>query len=270
MRSFLPDNHEPRLVKDGESTTRDKPEAEQAMYEEQQQQTGDDSGLGDSGGNTTSRRRERLVTSSNDSSTQEAEAYSQGKHIRLTLSSSPDMQAQLKTSSFEILINVSLRNSDCVQTVQAHEQEFRSKLEKVIDDEIHYISQQLAMKERSAHLLQSSERDAVPREPLATPTSSSTTSSHLLQRCNSAPALCHTYSYVALPHNESELAHSSPTSQRHNIPEVEHFEMELQSLLNGLIHYHELHHRAVIRECRMRISQMRDDLRGAVKKTRAK
>lgn len=267
MRSFLPDNHEPRMDKDEQTTTHDRPEAEQAMYEDQQQQAGDDSGLGDSGAGTT-RRRERLVTSSNDSSTQEAEAYSQGKHIRLTLSSSPDIHAQLKTSSIEILINVSLRNSECVQTVQAHEQEFRSKLEKVIDDEIHYISQQLAMQQRSAQLLQSSERDPPPRAPLATPTSSSTTSSHLLQRCNSAPALCHTYSYVALPH-DSELLTQAPMRPQPST-EMANLELELQRLLNSLIHAHELHHRAVIYDCRMRISQMRDDLRGAGKKTRAK
>lgn len=270
MRSFLPDNHEPRLDKDDQTLAHDKPEAEQAMYEDQQQQqqqTGDDSGLGDSGAATT-RRRERLVTSSNDSSTQEAEAYSQGKHIRLTLSSSPDIHAQLKTSSIEILINVSLRNSECVQTVQAHEQEFRSKLEKVIDDEIHYISQQLAMQQRSAQLLQSSDREPTPRAPLATPTASSTTSSHLLQRCNSAPALCHTYSYVALPH-DSELLTQTPMRAQPNT-EVANLELELQRLLNSLIHAHELHHRAVIYDCRMRISQMRDDIRGAGKKSRAK
>ncbi|XP_064544170.1 protein hu-li tai shao isoform X1 [Drosophila montana] len=272
LRSFLPDNH--ALPKDDGIAT-DKPEAEQAMY-----QNGDDSGLGGLTGNSNNinssgaGRRERHCTTSNDSSTQEAEAYSQGKHIRLTLSSSPEAESQLKSSSIEILINVSLRNTECVQSVQAHEQEFRSKLEKVIDDEIHYISQQLAMQQRTVHLLQSSEQPS--RAPLASPTASTS----LLQRCNSAPALCHTYSYVALAGSDTPpplAPPTTPTSASHSYPEPEALqrllstlEHELQHLLNSIIRAHELHNRAVIYDCRTRISQMRDDIKGVVRRARAK
>ncbi|XP_032585535.1 protein hu-li tai shao isoform X3 [Drosophila mojavensis] len=277
VRSFLPDNH--ALPKDG-ATTADKPEAEQAIY-----LNGVDSGLGDShinGNNdnhnsnhnnsSSNGRRVRRGTTSNDSSTQEAEAYSQGKHIRLTLSSSPEAQSQLKSSSIEIVINVSLRDTECVQTVQAHEHEFRTKLEKVIDDEIHYISQQLAMQQRHTHLEQQ------PRAALATPTPS--TAMTQVQRCNSAPALCHTYSYVALGDSDSSAPRASPmpsSSNGHSCPEAEALqrllstlELELQHLLNSIIRAHELHNRAVIYDCRTRISQMRDDIKGVVKRTRAK
>ncbi|EDW02121.1 GH20071 [Drosophila grimshawi] len=290
LRSFLPSNH--ALPKDGG----DKPEAEQAMY-----QNGDDSGLGGGSGSgsnknsinnnhnnnsnkkkSSSKRRD----SCSGSTTQEAEAYSQGKHIRLTLSSSPEAESQLKkttSSSIEILINVSLRNTECVQTVQAHEQEFRSKLEKVIDDEIHYISQQLAMQQRTTQLLSEhhqhqQQQQHVPRAPLASPTPSS---SLLLQRSNSAPALCHTYSYVAIAdsqlpsQSQSQLTSGDST---HSCTEAEalqrllrNLETELQQLLNSIIRAHELHNRAIIYDCRTRISQMRDDIKSSViKPTRAK
>ncbi|KAM8712053.1 hypothetical protein ACLKA7_012556 [Drosophila subpalustris] len=251
-RSFLPDNH--AMARDT-GTGADKPEAEQIMY-----QNGDDSGLG-LGSSRGAGRRQRLVTTSNESSTQEAEAYSQGKHIRLTLSSSPEVESQLKPSSIEILINVSLRNTECMQTVQEHEQEFRSKLEKVIDDEIHYISQQLAMQHRTAHLLHQHPTEHHPRAPLATPTPSS---SLLLQRSNSAPALCHTYSYVALPLPSPHAPPSTPTSgQRHSHcgepDELQRLQStldtELQHLLNNIMRAYALHHRAVI-ECHTRISQI--------------
>lgn len=270
-RNFLPDNH--AMAKDT-GTEADKPEAEQIMY-----QTGDDSGLG-LGSSQGAGRRQRLITTSNESSTQEAEAYSQGKHIRLTLSSSPEVEAQLKSSSIEILINVSLHNSECMQTVQQHEQEFRSKLEKVIDDEIHYISQQLTMQHRTAHLLHSTEQQQPhphSRAPLATPTPST---SLLLQRSNSAPALCHTYSYVALP-LPPHAPPSTPTSSHshgHNCgaepDELQRLQMsldlELQHLLNNIMRAHALHNRAVI-ECHTRISQICEDIiSGVANRTRVK
>jgi len=264
-RSFLPDNH--AIAKDT-GTGADKPEAEQVLY-----QNGDDSGLG-LGSSRGAGRRQRLVTTSNESSTQEAEAYTQGKHIRLTLSSSPEAESQLKSSSIEILINVSLRNSECMQTVHAHEQEFRSKLEKVIDDEINYISQQLAMQHRAAHLLHSSEQNA--RAPLATPTPST---SLLLQRSNSAPALCHTYSYVALGGSELPIPQAPPSTPTpsHSCAEPDELhrilnslELELQHLLNSIIRAHALHNHAIIYECRTRISQLREDISGVVNRARAK
>ncbi|XP_017838038.1 protein hu-li tai shao isoform X7 [Drosophila busckii] len=245
LRSFLPANH--ALARSGDNGAADKPEAEQAIYQ-------NDSGLG--GSAPAARRRERLATSSNDDSyAQEAEAYSQGKHIRLTLSSSPEAQAQLKCSSIEILINVSLRNAECVQTVAAHEQEFRAKLEKVIDDEIHYISQQLA---------------AAPRAPLATPSSSTATRSPTpMQRCNSAPVLCHTYSYVeAVSPPPAPPCTPLRAPSEHSCPESEalqrllgSLQLELQHLLNSIIRAHELHNQAVIYECRARISQLNEDLK---------
>ncbi|XP_037806020.1 protein hu-li tai shao isoform X1 [Lucilia sericata] len=48
------------------------------------------------------------------------------------------------STAIEIHINVNIRNSDCVKKLQNHEQEFKTKLEKVIDDEINLITQELA------------------------------------------------------------------------------------------------------------------------------
>ncbi|XP_026842011.1 protein hu-li tai shao isoform X1 [Drosophila persimilis] len=237
-----------------------RPEAEQSIY-----QNGDDSGLG--------RRRERTTTS-NGSSTQEAEAYTPGKHVRLTLSSSPLAGATSPTpTTIEVLINVSLRNAECVQTVQTHEQEFRAKLEKVIDEEIHYISQQLATRQRTAQILQ--DQPAPTRAPLATPTPS-----QLLQRSNSAPVLCHAYSYVDLAETDMTGKPSPSTISDSGVgagaasgssplvspgeadlnTHLSSFENMLQSLLNNVIKAHMLHNQAFITDCRARFSQLSEGL----------
>uniref|UniRef100_A0A6P4EYX3 Protein hu-li tai shao-like n=1 Tax=Drosophila rhopaloa TaxID=1041015 RepID=A0A6P4EYX3_DRORH len=264
--TFLPSNHalpEDADANDSEQADRERPEAEQ---EEVFRRTGD-SGLGDSTG-----RRPRLATTSNDSSTQEAEAYTQGKHVKLTLSSSPTPTTTTTQSpaTIEILINVSLRNAECVQTVQTHEQEFRAKLERVIDEEIHYISQHLAYKQRQAEMLQ---QQATTRAPLAMPPSTTMppppppppSSSSLVQRSNSAPELCHTYSYVAVAMAESDMAtkqdQASPQLPAEGEPLndiLSSLEKELERLLNSVVKAHMLHNKAIIHECRARISQLAD------------
>uniref|UniRef100_A0A1A9WWU1 Uncharacterized protein n=1 Tax=Glossina brevipalpis TaxID=37001 RepID=A0A1A9WWU1_9MUSC len=47
------------------------------------------------------------------------------------------------SAAIEIHINVTVRNSDCVESLRTHEREFKAKLEKVIDDEINLIVQEL-------------------------------------------------------------------------------------------------------------------------------
>ncbi|KAH8389253.1 hypothetical protein KR200_006659 [Drosophila serrata] len=261
--TFLPSNH---VLPGGstETNAREQPEADQQREMFLGGGT-DDSGLGNSSG-----RRQRLVTTSNDSSTQEAEAYTQGKHVRLTLSSSPSTATaaggagQLPTT-IEILINVSLRNAECIETVQTHEQEFRAKLEKVIDEEIHYISQQLAYQQRQKELHQQVQQ-ANNRAPLASPTSSPPSS--LLQRCNSAPALCHTYSYVEVamagsdmpppppPKPVEESLPSLPMDTENSEGLLISLEKELERLLNSVVKAHMMHNKAIIHDCRTRISQM--------------
>ncbi|XP_060656449.1 protein hu-li tai shao isoform X2 [Drosophila nasuta] len=194
-----------------------------------------DSGLGGSGGVGSGGHggRERLTTTSNDSS-----------------SSSPEVESQLKLPCIDILINISLRNSECAQTVQEHELEFRSKLEKVIDAEIHYISQQLGMRSRA---------------PLSTPTSSTT---HLMQRSNSAPALCHSYSYVELANSEVPLVPPSSSTIKSEPHALQHslspLEIHLKDLLNNIIRVHEWHNRAFICECRALITQLRENFRSKI------
>ncbi|XP_017072835.1 protein hu-li tai shao isoform X1 [Drosophila eugracilis] len=257
--TFLPSNHvlpENTDNNDREQADRERPEAEQ---EEGFRCTGD-SGLGETSG-----RRPRLTTTSNDSSTQEAEAYTHGKHIKLTLSSSPTPTTTTTQSpaTIEILINVSLRNAECVQT---HEQEFRAKLERVIDEEIHYISQQLAFKQRQAELLH---QQPLTRAPLATPPTTSMpppappSSLSLVQRSNSAPELCHTYSYVAVGDFPTKPVQDSPPLPVDGEPLndiISSLEKELERLLNSVVTAHMLHKNAIIHECRARISQLAEGL----------
>ncbi|XP_016953167.1 protein hu-li tai shao isoform X1 [Drosophila biarmipes] len=257
--TFLPNNHafpEDTDANHRGQTDRERPEAEQ----EEGFRCTEDSGLGDSAPG----RRPRLATTSNDSSTQEAEAYSQGKHVKLTLSSSPTQSP----ATIEILINVSLRNAECVETVQTHEQEFRSKLERVIDEEIHYISQHLAYKHRQAELLQ---QQTTRRAPLATPSATRMppppppSSSSLVQRSNSAPELCHTYSYVAvgMADMSTKQDQASPQLPAEGEPLndlLSSLEKELERLLNSVVAAHMLHNRAIIHECRARISQLAEGL----------
>ncbi|KAI8036917.1 hypothetical protein M5D96_010228 [Drosophila gunungcola] len=259
--TFLPSNHDlPQGAdaSDGAQADRERPEAEQ---EEMIFRRTGDSGLGDSTG-----RRPRLATTSNDSSTQEAEAYTQGKHVKLTLSSSPPTPTTTQSpATIEILINVSLRNAECVQTVQTHEQEFRAKLERVIDEEIHYISQHLAYKQRQADLLQ---QQATQRAPLARPPPPAPpSSSSMVQRSNSAPELCHTYSYVAVAMAASDMStkhdETSPQLPAEGEPLNDilcSLEKELERLLNSVVKAHMLHNKAIIHECRARISQLADGL----------
>jgi len=257
--TFLPNNHafpEDTDVNNRSQADRERPEAEQ----EEGFRCPEDSGMGDSAPG----RRPRLTTTSNDSSTQEAEAYSQGKHVKLTLSSTPTQSP----ATIEILINVSLRNAECVQTVQTHEQEFRTKLERVIDEEIHYISQHLAYKHRQAELLQ---QQATTRAPLATPSATTMppppppSSSSLVQRSNSAPELCHTYSYVAvgMADMSTKQDQGSPQLPAEGEPLndlLSSLEKELERLLNSVVAAHMLHNRAIIHECRARISQLAEGL----------
>ncbi|XP_017128792.1 protein hu-li tai shao isoform X1 [Drosophila elegans] len=260
--TFLPSNHDlpqDADANDGEQADRERPEAEQ---EEMIFRRPGDSGLGDSTG-----RRPRLPTTSNDSSTQEAEAYTQGKHVKLTLSSSPPTPTTRQSpATIEILINVSLRNAECVETVQTHEQEFRAKLERVIDEEIHYISQHLAYKQRQADLIQ---QQATQRAPLARPPPPAPpSSSSMVQRSNSAPELCHTYSYVAVAMAASDVSSKHDETTSPQLPTEGEplndilcsLEKELERLLNSVVKAHMLHNKAIIHECRARISQLADGL----------
>ncbi|XP_043064300.1 protein hu-li tai shao-like [Drosophila ficusphila] len=269
--TFLPSNHalpEDTDTNDSDRVDRERPEAEQ---EEVFRRNGD-SGLGDS--HSAGGRRTRLTTTSNDSSTQEAEAYTQGKHVKLTLSSSSPPPSTTQTpATIEILINVSLRNAECVQTVQTHEQEFRAKLERVIDEEIHFISQHLAYKHRQEELLLQQPQQSTTRAPLATPTSTSMpppaapVSSSLVQRSNSAPELCHTYSYVAVAMSESDVQNKAEQASPQLPAEGEplndilsSLEKELERLLNSVVQAHMMHNKAIIHECRARISQLAEGL----------
>nr|NP_001163205.1 hu li tai shao, isoform K [Drosophila melanogaster]NP_001163206.1 hu li tai shao, isoform N [Drosophila melanogaster]NP_476877.1 hu li tai shao, isoform A [Drosophila melanogaster]Q02645.2 RecName: Full=Protein hu-li tai shao; AltName: Full=Adducin-like protein [Drosophila melanogaster]AAF57565.3 hu li tai shao, isoform A [Drosophila melanogaster]ACZ94477.1 hu li tai shao, isoform K [Drosophila melanogaster]ACZ94478.1 hu li tai shao, isoform N [Drosophila melanogaster] len=258
--TFLPSNH--ALPKDTDANNRDQTDRERPEAEQEESfHCAGDSGIGDSTG-----RRPRLATTSNDSSIQEAEAYTQGKHVKLTLSSSPTPTATQSPATIEILINVSLRNAECVQTVQTHEQEFRAKLERVIDEEIHYISQQLAFKQRQAEL---HEQQTTSRAPIATPSFTTmhppapASSSSMVHRSNSAPELCHTYSYVAVGDLSTKQDQASPQLPAEGEPLndiLSSLEKELERLLNSVVTAHMLHNKAIIHECRARFSQLADGI----------
>uniref|UniRef100_A0A1I8MZN9 Class II aldolase/adducin N-terminal domain-containing protein n=1 Tax=Musca domestica TaxID=7370 RepID=A0A1I8MZN9_MUSDO len=69
-------------------------------------------------------------------------SYSQNQHHQFhTTSSSPEDSNN--STAIEMHININIRNSDCIKNLQNREQEFKLKLEEVIDNEISLITQEL-------------------------------------------------------------------------------------------------------------------------------
>ena len=93
-----------------------------------------------------SNKKERPRSKPNDKTHLQSNSF---KTPLFDLNSSCDLSTT--STAIEIHINVSIRNIDCVRNLQNHEQEFKSKLEKVINDEINIISQGLMSPHNKAH-----------------------------------------------------------------------------------------------------------------------
>ncbi|KAI8123587.1 Protein hu-li tai shao [Lucilia cuprina] len=161
------------------------------------------------------------------------------------------------STAIEIHINVNIRNSDCVKNLQNHEQEFKTKLEKVIDDEINLITQELATSSQCEKEMKN------------------ITAFHLnpSHRCLSAPESVFLYgrdqscieadrhslfnlneSVVTTPlHPPSALSSNLYTMRyRQTLAMLEH---ELEILLNSIIRN--------MCDCKTKISQISEDIRTA-------
>ncbi|KAM7342839.1 adducin 1-like protein hts isoform 1-T4 [Cochliomyia hominivorax] len=163
------------------------------------------------------------------------------------------------STAIEIHININIRNSDCVKNLKNREHEFKSKLEKVIDDEISLITQELAT---PMELKGDSKDDNV-----------ATINLNPSHRCLSAPDSIFLYSRDAScteADRQSQLnfkdsayiASTRPLSTTHtNLYTLQYtqtvamLEHELELLLNNIIRN--------ICDCKTKISQISEDIRTA-------
>jgi len=85
----------------------------------------------------------------------------------------------------------------------------------------------------------------------------------MVHRSNSAPELCHTYSYVAVGDLSTKQDQASPQLPAEGEPLndiLSSLEKELERLLNSVVTAHMLHNKAIIHECRARFSQLADGI----------
>lgn len=177
------------------------------------------------------------------------------------------------STAIEIHINVNIRNSDCIKNLQNHEQEFKLKLEKVIDNEIHLITQQLEEIQEN----NDAETDLEGNDDIFTLNPN--------QRCLSAPDAIGLYNsntsaaertddsgcieadrHYSYDEDHLDTAASTPPPHcmlkdktnlqnlryRHTLALLEH---ELEMLLNGIIRN--------MCDCKTKISQISEDIRTA-------
>lgn len=164
------------------------------------------------------------------------------------------------STAIEIHINVNIRNSDCVKNLKNHEQEFKSKLEKVIDDEINLITQELNTSVRCEDGSKNNNNSAA-------------FNINPIQRCLSAPDSIFLYgrdtSYTEVDRhslfNFNDSAHTSPFRQSSAVPSnpcnmryrqtLAILEHELEMLLNNIIRN--------MCDCKTKITQISEDIRTA-------
>lgn len=166
------------------------------------------------------------------------------------------------STAIEIHINVNVRNSDCVKNLQNYEQEFKSKLEKLIDDEINLISQELTTSAQCCE-----------NELKKNNNNSAAFNLNPSQRCLSAPESIFLYGKdTSFPEadrhslfNFNDSALTSPLLQSSTVPTypcnmryrqtLAMLEHELEMLLNNIIRN--------MCDCKTKITQISDDIRTA-------
>ncbi|XP_075166049.1 adducin 1-like protein hts isoform X1 [Haematobia irritans] len=225
--------------------------------------------------NSLKRRASSLSTDPKEKPRSRSKSYQQistNATIQSPKAKEDDGQSQSESSStataIEIHINVNIRNSDCIKNLQNHEQEFKWKLEKVIDNEITLITREL---ENQAN----EEEGPIEIEDSSLPTFLLEPS----QRCLSAPDAIglydhhHNSAYTEADRQYSYEDHihstaSTPLPQatymqqdnknlhnlryRHTLALLEH---ELEMLINGIIRN--------MCDCKAKISQISDEIRTA-------
>ncbi|XP_037887202.1 protein hu-li tai shao isoform X1 [Glossina fuscipes] len=170
------------------------------------------------------------------------------------------------SAAIEIHINVTVRNSECVKSLRIHEREFKAKLEKVIDDEIHLIVQELenqdpdndADKEEDekSRLYENtlnfpSRRLSAPEsisvsDRKANPTETDHHMPHICGNSSISSPLCINTKFDS----QANLFSLHSLRYRHTLAELEH---ELETLLNGIIQN--------MCECKKKVTQISEDIR---------
>ncbi|XP_054089509.1 protein hu-li tai shao isoform X3 [Zeugodacus cucurbitae] len=217
------------------------------------------------------------------------------RHINASLSEAGSSSAASSLRSLEIHININVKNSDCARTLQTHESEFRRKLERIINEEINVIAQQLSVGaqqhsvdinnlhlEHGGSLLDTSSHGVSARQLFQQTAHLETLNDLRLAgtlaagqqrksaRLTQAPA-------QSTPHTHSNSSHHStdtstcyvggaatkadePLSpQQREV--IAMLEQELESLLNGIICANALHNHAVMCDCKMKVAQISKELR---------
>uniref|UniRef100_A0A1A9ZI40 Uncharacterized protein n=1 Tax=Glossina pallidipes TaxID=7398 RepID=A0A1A9ZI40_GLOPL len=174
------------------------------------------------------------------------------------------------SAAIEIHINVTVRNSECVRSLRTHEQEFKAKLEKVIDDEIHLIVQELESEDHDhdhdhdpdkeedekSHLYENtlnfrSRRLSAPESISVSNRKANATEvdhrmSHNCGNSSISSPLCINTKFES----QTNLFSLYSLRYRHTLAELEH---ELETLLNGIIQN--------MCECKKKVTQISEDIR---------
>ncbi|XP_054737485.1 protein hu-li tai shao isoform X2 [Anastrepha obliqua] len=220
------------------------------------------------------------------------------RHVTASLSEAGSSSPTSSLRSLEIHININVKNSDCARTLQTHEAEFRRKLERIIDEEINLIAQQLNGSAQSTAT--NNNMGAVHNEPTEMTTAGTR---HLLQhttlaetwndlrfagnhlatgqqRCKSSkstqlqskskqhqtkpppPSATVTAASSCCAEADSTAADTPPPDQHRQLIAV--LEQELESLLNGIICANALHNHAVMCDCKMKVAQISEELRASL------
>ncbi|XP_036231588.2 protein hu-li tai shao isoform X3 [Bactrocera oleae] len=203
------------------------------------------------------------------------------RHVTASLSEAGSSSAASSLRSLEIHININVKNSDCARTLQTHESEFRRKLERIINEEINVIAQQLSagaqqhstdnesslldlshasarhLLQHTAHLetlsdLRLAGTLGAGKQCKRSKTAHTQSHSHSAASCNSTDSTC----YVD---GAATKADQPLSPQQREV--VAMLEQELENLLNGIICANALHNHAVMCDCKMKVARISKELR---------
>ncbi|XP_017473980.1 PREDICTED: protein hu-li tai shao isoform X2 [Rhagoletis zephyria] len=215
------------------------------------------------------------------------------RQVTASLSEAESLSPAPSLRSLEIHININVKNSDCARTLQTHEVEFRRKLERIIDEEINLIAQQLSNSTQyksSPNII-----GGVHIVPTTTEYSQleMTTAStrHLLKHATHSETLNDLRFAGTLtagqqskrgkptkktqpqahppppPASSSCCAEADSTKADKSLSHhrlIAMLEQELESLLNGIICANALHNHAVMCDCKMKVAQISEELRASL------
>ncbi|XP_050325086.1 protein hu-li tai shao isoform X1 [Bactrocera neohumeralis] len=222
------------------------------------------------------------------------------RHVTASLSEAGSSSAASSLRSLEIHININVKNSDCARTLQTHETEFRRKLERIINEEINVIAQQLSAgaQQHSTDCNNMCDGLHMEHNDNSLLDLSNASAHHLLQHSAHLETLSDLRLAGTLAAGQqrmhSKAAHRKSHSQTHaqrrdraascnstdstccvsgaatkadqpltpqQLEVVAMLEQELESLLNGIICANALHNHAVMCDCKMKVARISKELR---------